>query len=53
MEVKVKKCATASSILDRNRRRSSLERELKFKGQPIPNLALAQPTKYIRTTVGA
>jgi hypothetical protein len=38
MEVNVKRCATASYLLDMNRRRCSLRDKLKFKGQEIPNL---------------
>jgi hypothetical protein len=38
MEVNVKKCATASYLLDGNRHRSHLREKLKFTGQEIPNL---------------
>jgi hypothetical protein len=53
MEVNVKKCATASYLIDRNRHRCSLARSLMFKGQDIPNLTLAQSLKYLGTAVAA
>jgi hypothetical protein len=51
MEVNVKKCAAASYLRDMNRHRCSLARNLNSKGQPIPNLTLAQSLKYLGTAV--
>jgi hypothetical protein len=51
MELNAKKCATASYLRDMNRRRYSLAANLEFKGQPIPNLTLAQSLKYLGTAV--
>jgi hypothetical protein len=51
MEVNVKKCATASYLKDMNRQRFSLAENLNFKGQPIPNLTLAQSPKYLGTAI--
>jgi hypothetical protein len=51
MEVNVKKCSTASYLLDMNRHRSSLAYNLTFKNQAIPNLTLAQSLKYLGTAV--
>jgi hypothetical protein len=51
MTVNVEKCATASYMRDRNRHRCSLAENLQFKGQPIPNLTLAQSLKYLGTAV--
>jgi hypothetical protein len=53
MEVTVKKCSTASYLVDANRYRCSLARSLKFKGQEVPNLTLAQSLKYLGTAVTA
>jgi hypothetical protein len=51
MEVNVKKCAAASYLKDTNRHRCSLAANLNFKGQPIPNLTLAQSLKYLGTAI--
>jgi hypothetical protein len=51
MEVNVKKCATASYLKDMNRHRCSLAANLNFKGQPIPNLMLAQSLKHLDTAI--
>jgi hypothetical protein len=53
MKVNVKKCAIASYLIDKNRHRRSLAENLKFKGQDIPNLTLAQSLKYLGTAVAA
>jgi 3-dehydroquinate dehydratase len=53
MEVNVKKCATASYVLDSRHHRSSLAEKLTFKGQEIPNLTLAESLKYLGTAVSA
>jgi hypothetical protein len=53
MEVNVKKCATASYLLDDNRHRCSLREKLKFKGQEIPNLTLGESLKYLGTAIAA
>jgi hypothetical protein len=45
MEVNVKECATASCLKDMNRHRYN------SKGQPIPNLTLAQSLKYLGTAI--
>jgi hypothetical protein len=51
MEVNVKKYATASYLKDTNRHRCSLTANLNFKGQPTPNLMLAQSLKYLGTAI--
>jgi hypothetical protein len=51
MEVNVKKYATISYLKDMNRHICSLAANLNFKGQPIPNLTLAQSLKYLGTAV--
>jgi hypothetical protein len=51
MEVNTKKCMTASYVIDEHRHRCSLARNLKFKGQDIPNLTLADSLKYLGTAV--
>jgi hypothetical protein len=53
MEINVKKCATASYLIDMNQRRSSFTNSLMFKGQLIPNLTLVQSLKYLGTPVTA
>jgi hypothetical protein len=53
MEVNVKKCMTASYLIDNHRHRCSLAENLKFNGQDIPNLTLAQSLKYLGTAVAA
>jgi hypothetical protein len=53
MEVNVKKCATASYLMDSNRHRCSLAENLKLNGSSIPNLTLAESLKYLGTTVAA
>jgi hypothetical protein len=53
MEVNVKKCATASYLIDGNRHRCSLAENLKLNGTPIPNITLAESLKYLGTTVAA
>jgi hypothetical protein len=49
MEVNVKKWATASYLIDRYRHKCSLAENLRFKGQDIPNLTLAESLKYLGT----
>jgi hypothetical protein len=53
MEVHVKKCATASYMLDQSNHRSSLEEPLRLDRNEIPNLTLAQSLKYLGTAVAA
>jgi hypothetical protein len=53
MDVNVKKCATASYLLDKNRHRCSLSENLTLNDAPIPNLTLAESLKYLGTTVAA
>jgi hypothetical protein len=53
IEVTVKEYATASYLIDTNQRRVSLANRSMFKGQPIPNLTLAQSLKYLGTPVTA
>jgi hypothetical protein len=53
MEVTVKKCMTASCLIDVNRHRCSLAESLKFNQQEYPNLTLVQSLKYLGTAVAA
>jgi hypothetical protein len=53
MEVNVKKCTTASYLLDENRHRYSLTKCFKFQNQEIPNLTLDQSLRYLGTAVAA
>jgi hypothetical protein len=53
MEVNVKKCSTASYLLDEQRHRYSLSDCFKFQNQDIPNLTLNQSLKYLGTAVAA
>jgi hypothetical protein len=53
MEVNVKKCSTASYLIDTNGYRCSLAENLRFQGQVIPNLILAESLKYLGTAVAA
>jgi hypothetical protein len=53
MQGNVKKCATASSLRDENRRRCSLNEEPTFKGQGLTNLTLGQSLKYLGTALAA
>jgi hypothetical protein len=53
MESNVRKCATASYLVDEYQHRCSLEEPLKLHGNAIPNLTLAQSLKYLGTTVAA
>jgi hypothetical protein len=53
LEVNVKKCATASYLIDSNRHRCSLAENFELNGAPIPNLTLAESLKYLGTTVAA
>jgi hypothetical protein len=53
MEVNVKKCTTASYLLDEQQHRYSLSNNLKFDNHDIPNLTLKQSLKYLETAVTA
>jgi hypothetical protein len=53
MDVNVKKCATASYMLDQEGHRCTLNQNLRFMGQDIPNLPLDQSLKYLGTAVAA
>jgi hypothetical protein len=53
MEVNVAKCAMASHLIDGNNHRCTLDQELIFKGQGIPNLTTAQSPKYLGTAISA
>jgi hypothetical protein len=53
MEVNVKKCATASYLIDGNRHRCCLAENLTLNGSPIPNLTLTESLRYLGTTVAA
>jgi hypothetical protein len=53
MEVNVRKCTTASYLLDRNHHRCSLSNCFEFNNQLIPNLTLQQSMKYLGTAVTA
>jgi hypothetical protein len=53
MEVNVKKCATASYLIDINRHRYCLAENLELNGAPIDNLILAESLKYLGTIVAA
>jgi hypothetical protein len=53
MEVNVAKCATASYLIEGNNHRCTLDQELIFRGQGIPNLTLAQSLKYLGTAISA
>jgi hypothetical protein len=53
MEVNVAKCATASYLIDGNNYRCTLDQELIFRGQEIPNLTMAQSLKYLGTAISA
>jgi hypothetical protein len=48
MEVNVKKCATASYLIDGHPPRCSLAENLKFRGQDIPNLTFAQSENILQ-----
>jgi hypothetical protein len=53
MDVNVKKCATASSLIDSNGHRCRLAENLMFDGSRIPSLTLAEFLRYLGTTVAA
>jgi hypothetical protein len=53
MDVNVKKCTTASYLLDQDHHRYSLTQNLKFNNQEIPNLTLNQSIKYLGTALSA
>jgi hypothetical protein len=53
IEVNVKKCTTASYLIDGNRHRCSFRESRMFKNQGIPNRTLAQSLKYLGTAVAA
>jgi hypothetical protein len=53
MEVNVKKCSTASYLLNDHGHRCSLTNCFKFQNQDIPNLTLSQSLKYLGTAVAA
>jgi hypothetical protein len=53
MEVNVAKCATASYLINGNNHRCTLDHELIFRGQGIPNLTMTQSLKYLGTAISA
>jgi hypothetical protein len=53
MEVNVKKCSTASYLLNEQQHRYSLSYNLKFNNKDIPNLTLKQSLKYLDIAVTA
>jgi hypothetical protein len=53
MEVSVAKCATASYLIDGNNHRCTLDQELIFRGQGIPNLTMAQSLMHLGTAISA
>jgi hypothetical protein len=53
MEVNVKRCATVSYIINSNRHRCCLAKNLELSGASIPNLTLAESLKYLGTTIVA
>jgi hypothetical protein len=53
IEGDVKKCATASFLLDINIRRCSLRDQLRFKGRDILDLTFEKSPKYLGTPVAA
>jgi hypothetical protein len=53
MDVNVKKCVTASSLIDSNGNRCRLAENLMFDGSRIPSLTLAESLRYLGTTVAA